>query len=126
MLHGNKLECFQAPERFVIDLSHLTRLRNCLAVSIRIEDHDVHTEVRAMAQFPERLPFVHSNRKSAFIEILALDEQGQRRAHFDPGVQYGLYVRSDSEWRLEKVYHNIFEARSAGAKIRRRLQRLAT
>ena len=51
-----------------------------------------------MVQFPERLPFVHGERRSALIEILALDEQGQRRTHYTflhggPSLQYGLYVR---------------------------------
>ena len=45
-----------------------------------------------MVQFPERLEFIHGAGKSAQTALLALDEKGQQRKHFDPGVQYGLYA----------------------------------
>jgi len=76
-----------------------------------------------MVQFPESLPFIHSQRKDVHIQIQALDEQGQRRAHYTPRVQYGVHVRKGSDCHLEEVYDDIFKARNAGNRIRRRLQR---
>jgi hypothetical protein len=86
-------------------------------------------EANPVALFPTTLPFIHTQaslrrkigRKSALIQILALDEQGQRRRHYDSEVRYGLYVLKDSEWHLAEVYNELSDARNAGNRIKRGL-----